>query len=193
LRPVKIIRIDPIRRAIAAMVLRPANEATPQLRRLIGRKGMDTRQILTVDEKPLMVICALNVDEAVPMWKFPGTDDNAGASILTGRDVESGRLIDVPVTTAWVRDRIQWLDGEAPGQRDERARDIIPALDDDLRAVLKAANVLPGGIWISDSDREQFGEALIALTLGTERSGGQMLTGLGEAVFDMLPEATDGE
>jgi hypothetical protein len=189
LRPVKILRIDPMRRTIAAMTLKPANDATPQVRRILRANIVAAREIMTVDFVPLMAICAADVDEAVAMWRLRGTEDNAGVGILVGRNPINGKLVDVPATSAWARDRIQWLEGEDVGSREERASELLPALNDDIRRAITAAIVTPNGdLWISADDKALVGEAMQTLGLGTERSGGQMLTRLGETIHDKLVE-----
>lgn len=187
-KSVRILRVDPYRRTIATMHLRGVRDATPQIRRLIRANNIGSRSLMRIDDTPLMVIGGLEVDEAMKGWRLPGGEDTAGIAILTGRKEKDGLLIDVPVSREWLLQRIQWMDGEDVGGREARAEDIIPALNDDIRAALANAVVIPGGeIWITAAHKAVVGEAMVALGLATERSKGQHLTKLGEAVYDKLP------
>jgi hypothetical protein len=142
---------------------------------------------MKVDDAPLMCIAGMDVDEAMQGWRLRGTEDTAGVGVLTGRNPETGILIDVPVSREWLVARIQWLDGEDTGSREARADEIYDALNDDIRLALSEAIVLPAGeIWLSAAHKAIVGEAMQTLGLGTERSGGQMLTRLGESVHDLV-------
>lgn len=187
MKSVRILRVDPYRRTVAALMLKGVRDATPHIRRMIRTNNIGSREIMKIDDKPMMVIGGLEVDEAMKGWRLPGTDDTAGISIITGRDAEAGLVIDCPVNVQWVLDRIQWLEGEDVGERDERAAEMIPSLNDEIRQALHVA--VPsndGKMWLTAAHREIVGEAMQTLGLGTERSRGQMLTPLGEAVFDLL-------
>lgn len=187
MKSVRIIRVDPYRRTIAAIQLRAVRDATPHIRRILRTNNIGSREILKVEDQPLMVVGGLDVDEAMQGWRLRGTDDTAGISIITGRDVNKGLVIDAPVTVQWVKDRIQWLDGEDVGARDERAAEILPSLNADVRLALTEAVPTPDGdMWLTAAHRDIVGDAMQTLGLGTDRSRGQMLTKLGEAVSDLL-------
>lgn len=188
MKSVRILRVDPDRRTIATMFLKGSRDATPQIRRVTRANNVGSRHIMSVEGVPLMCIAGLDVDEAMQGWRLRGADDTGGVAILTGRDEKSGLLIDVPVSREWVLERIQWLDGEDVAGREARAEDVIPSLNDEIRTALVEAVVVPcGDIWISAAHKAAVGGAMVTLGLGTERSGGQMLTKLGEAVYDKLP------
>lgn len=190
MRPVKVIRIDPVRRAVAALTLKPAKEATPQLLRIMRAKTINSRRLMSTDAGDLIVVSALDIDESVPMWRFPGTEDTAGIGVLTGINPENRRLVHAPVSVEWVRERIQWIEGEKPGEREERARELLPMLNDEVRAAVSSAfPTAAGDMWISADHKARVGQPLVTLGLGTERSEGQMLTALGVAVHDILVSA----
>lgn len=186
-KSVRILRVDPDRRTVATMFLKGVRDATPQIRRITRANNVGSREILQIDGKPVMCIAGLDVDEAMRGWRLRGGDDTGGVAILTGRNPENGLLIDVPVSRQWALDRLQWLDGEDVEGRDTRAGEMIPALNDDVRQALAEAVVIPTGeIWLSAAWKEIVGGAMVTLGLGTERSGGQMLTKLGETVHDKI-------
>lgn len=187
-KSVRILRVDPDRRTVATMFLKGVRDATPQIRRLTRASRVGSREMIQIDGAPLMCIAGLDVDEAMRGWRLRGGDDTGGVAILTGRNPDNNLLTDVPVSRQWLLDRLEWLDGEDAGEREARAEDVIPALNDDIRTALAEAVVVPGGeIWLSAAHKAIVGEAMVTLGLGTERSGGQLLTKLGEAVFDKLP------
>ena len=190
MKAVRILRVDPVRRTVAAMVLKAKRDCTPQVRQIIRSPRHAARQILIVPNAgTLHCIAGLDVDESMQGWRLRGADDTGGVGILTGRDGSDGLLIDVPVTRDWVLERIQWLDGEDVDSRQARAEEMIPSLATDMRVALAAAVVTPNGIWLSAAHRAVVGDAMQTLGLGTERSAGQQLTPLGEAVFDLLAKA----
>jgi hypothetical protein len=186
MKSVRILRVDPNRRTVATMFLRAVKDATPQLRKLVRANDIGSREIMQIDGKPLMCIAGLAVDESMKGWRMRGGDDTGGVAVLTGRN-EANVLIDVPISREWILSRLEWMDGEDVGERSDRADELIPALNDDIRAALDEAIVLPDGIWISAAHKAIVGEAMVTLGLGTDRSGGQLLTPLGEDVFDKLP------
>lgn len=194
MKSVRILRVDPGRRTIATMFLKASRDCTPQIRRYIRTGNMGSRQISLVDDKPLMCVAGLEVDEAMQGWRLRGGDDTGGIAILTGRNVKEDLLIDVPVSRDWVLARIQWLEGEDVAEREQRAGDILPMLNDDVRSAIgQAFPVTTGDLWLSADWKAKVGGPMITLGLGTERSGGQMLTKLGESVHDRLMSLQAGE
>ncbi len=185
-KAIRIIRIDPQRRTVAVMMVKAARDVTPELRRMIRSSDLTQRDLLDVGGQPLMCIARRDVEEDMQGWRLRGTEDTAGIAVLTGHNAENV-LIDVPVSRDWVLKRIEWLDGEDVEGRDVRADELLPALNADVERALREAVVLPTGeIWISAAHKAVVGDAMITLGLGTERTGGQLLTKLGETVHDKL-------
>lgn len=183
-----IIRIDPDRRTIAQMKPTFGKNATPTLTRLVRAKRLGSRAVHRIDNRDVVVVAAIDVDEANKKWRLRGGEETAGIGVIFGRIVgDNPGMIDSPVDAAWVRERIEWLDGEDVEAREARAQEVLTIIDDDLRLALSRAFVMPdGGMWLSAEDKAQVGAAAITMSLGTERSGGQNLTALGEAVHDLL-------
>jgi len=188
MKNVRILRVDPERQTIATMHLKRANDATPQLRKLIRAKNLGSRQIMTINDASLMSIAQSDIDEGAPGWRLPGLDDTAGVTILSGMDKVTRNLISVPVDRDWLLKRIIWLGGESQEERTGRAEEVISLCDADVRQAIADAIPIPpdGEMWLTAAHKQIVGPAMVALGLGTERSGGQMLTGLGIDIHDML-------
>lgn len=111
---IKIIRIDPARRTIAAITMRAGKSpavGTQEAKRIIGQKLVGFRELVAMEPTKLMVAGRLDVTESMPGWRIPGTEDTAGVSFLFGKG-EGGGMTDVPVNLDWLRKRIIWMTSE---------------------------------------------------------------------------------
>lgn len=189
----RIIRVDPVNRTIVEMVPRFGKNASPKLQAIARAKRLGSRDLHDVRGTTLVVAGALDVEEDMKGWRLRGGEDTAGIGVLFGRIANDGAgMVDVPVSAKWIRERIQWLDGEDLGDRTARAEEMLPSLNDEVRAAISQAFVMPGGeMWLPIEHKAIVGEAMMTLGLATDRSEGQMLTKLGETVHDMLAAAEE--
>lgn len=210
MKAITVLRIDPNKRTIAALNLRAGGNLTPDLlrilraRHIVSRKLMDhpTQRRLVrnrhahipgqpamIDQGPvgIMVVAGRDVEETDRGWRIRGGEDTAGISIVYGGGTDGEIMMDSPVKVAWLLERIQWLEGEDISSVKERADEMLPGINPEIRDALTEAFMLPsGGMWISADAKTAVGQAMQTLGLTTEMSDGQKLTQLGVAVHDLI-------
>jgi hypothetical protein len=185
----KILRVDPIRRTIAAMTVLIGKDAIPVLKKLCRVARVGWHEIMEIEGTKLTVAGGLDQGEDSPAWRVQGCEANAGIGILFGQ--AGGGMTDCPVTREWLDSRIIWLDGEDLTERNTRADDAIALMAEDLRDVMRSAMPTPSGaMWLA-LDKSAHFQALINLGLTAEEFQGQRLTALGVVVHDKLTESTD--
>lgn len=121
-----VIRIDPVKRAVARLMLHAPRSPAMVLRnvkRLARAKVVQAREIVAMDPVPLMLAAGMDIDETMPGWAMPGLDDTAGIGILFGRG-PGGGMTDVPVSIDWVRKRVRWVD--CPFEDEDDPQESVP-------------------------------------------------------------------
>lgn len=187
-RQISLLRINPDRRTVAQMRARVSFDATHFLRRVCRANRIGSHELLEVNDKMLVVVAGLDVDESMRGWKLRFGEDTGGTGVLFGRGPDGG-MVDCPVDAKWVLERITWLEGEDVVGRVLRAQGIIETLNEDLRRVLRRAlPAIDGAMWLPVDEKEHF-EPLITLGLATLASRGQKLTSTGILVHDNLGDA----
>lgn len=213
---ITIIRIDPVGRKVAKMLMKCGQNAVSEVRRIL-RAGRDdkigwhkltdieevrltrrephpelqglTREV-DVGPTPLVAAGKLNTDEAVAKWHLRGCEEHAGIGILFGQGLGGG-MVNVPVDVAWINARIVWTDGEDMDSLRERAEALAPGLPDEVIAALRGAvdggPLAEGGsIYWLAADQAEIFPAMIRLGLGDEATNGQRLTRLGAATRELV-------
>lgn len=184
---IRVLRIDPVNKTIAAMMLKVGTKnANPELRRICRAREIGWREIMTVEGQVLCSAAALEVEPSVGAWRFRGSDDTAGISILFTRGPGNG-MMDCLQTVDWVRDRIEWVAGEDFAGLQERAVEILTMMNDGLVNAVMAAIPDPstGAMWIPIEFKHEFA-ALAALGICTQSSEGQRLSPVGVQIHDAL-------
>lgn len=184
---IRVLRIDPVKKTVAALMLNVGTKnANPELRRICRAREIGWREIMTVEGKVLCAAAPLEVDPSVGAWRFRGGDDTAGISILFTRGPGNG-MVDCVQPIDWVRDRIEWIEGEDFAGLEARAVEILSVMNDGLvDAVLSALpDPSTGAMWIPLDYKHEF-EALAALGICTQSSEGQRLTPVGVQIHDAL-------
>lgn len=211
MKSIVVLRIDPNKRTIAAMSLRAGKNLTPDLLRILRVRHIVSRKILDhpskrqlvpnprshlqgqpamIDKGPIgiMVVAGRDVDESDNGWRIRGGEDTAGISIVYGGVGDAEIMADSPVNAEWLRERIQWIEGEDIASVNERAQEMLPGINAEIREALTEAFPMPsaGGMWISADAKTAVGQAMQTLGLTTEFSAGQRLTPLGESIHDLI-------
>lgn len=141
-KPVTIIKIDPERRIIARMSVKPS---IPGVRILIGCSNIGHRVLLQdAGDPPEQLIVGARVDQdpgkPKKEWRLRGGDNTVGVGILFGTKTirteaesrawgqpigwRSSTMWHVPVDVEWVKSRIIWCE---PGE-DAPAAEVTEAL-----------------------------------------------------------------
>lgn len=192
-KPVRMMRIDPLKRTVAAITVRIGKNASPELRRVCRCKSLGWREVTSVGDHVIAVVAPDQVEPEVGAWRLRGGDDTAGISLLFARGPGQG-MTDLPneIDAQWVLDRIEWIDGEDFAGLQARAVEILTLMNDGLvNAVLAAfPNPADGSMWIPVDHKAEF-EALMTLGICTQSSGGQRLTPVGVQIHDAL--SADGQ
>lgn len=112
-KPVTIIKIDPEKRLIARMSIKPS---IPGARALIGCANIGHRILLhDVEGEMLLVGARVDRDREKPLkeWRIRGGDNTVGVGILFGT---LNRRLDgmwhVPASLEWVKKNVVWADPE---------------------------------------------------------------------------------
>lgn len=109
-----LIRVEPVTRTIVPMRLRIGRDATRKMRQMLGAKSNEQigwRQLLDVENVPLIAAGLLDREDGVPTWRLQGaSEDHSGIGMLFGRG-PGGGMVDAPVSREWVERRIVWGDG----------------------------------------------------------------------------------
>jgi hypothetical protein len=112
--PVIIIKIDPEKRKIARMSIKPS---VAGVRAVIGTARIGHRVILDdVNGEKLLVAARTEQDPAKPRpeWRLRGTDNTAGTGFLFGTlNRRMDGMWHCPVDVAWVEREIVWCE---PGE-----------------------------------------------------------------------------
>jgi hypothetical protein len=112
-----VLRIDPKHRTVARIPLVGKNLVGP-LRKSLRTVKIGWQELVTVDDKPVMVVAATSALKSEAGWRLRGGRATAGAAILFGRGPNSASMSDCPVDAAWVRRHIVWLTPEETAQDD---------------------------------------------------------------------------
>lgn len=187
-RDIRVLRVDPLNRTVAAIAIRIGKNANPLLRRICRAKEIGWREVTTVNDQVIAVVAAVEVDPAVGAWRLRGGDDTAGISVMFARGPGNG-MLDFPETAQWALDRIEWIEGEDFAGLQARAVEILTTMNQGLIDAVDAAmpNPADGSMWIPIDHKAEF-EALQALGICTQSSGGQRLTPVGIQIHDALNE-----
>jgi hypothetical protein len=113
-RPVTIIKVDPEKRIIVRMSVKPSIAG---VRKLIGCNNIGHR-ILLHDAKGEMLLVGARVDQdrekPKKEWRIRGGDNTVGTGILFGTlDRKLDGMWHVPVDVEWVKKHVVWAD---PGE-----------------------------------------------------------------------------
>lgn len=113
-KPVVVIKIDPYRRRIARIPIKPTTRGVASV---LGPGNKRHRVILNdVNGEKLVVGCRTNLDpdKPLPEWRIRGCDNFAGVGILFGsRDGSMDYMGHCPVDVAWVQRELVWCE---PGE-----------------------------------------------------------------------------
>jgi hypothetical protein len=182
----RVLRINPVTRVIAPMLIDVGHNAVPLIKRLVRAKEIGWREVMPIGPDILVVAGGLEMPEETPGWRLVGGEDTSGIGLLFGRGL-GGAMWHVPVDKAWAESRIRWLDGEDVRGTRARAEETLPLLADELRSAIAAAvpSLSDGALWLTQDDKAAW-EACLALGLTTPSTGGQRLSPLGSAVHDLI-------
>lgn len=127
---VTVIRIDPVKRQCAAVVIRGRNLAS-DVRRLTRAKQLGHRHLLDIEERRLMgtrmgksgkqetydagptqlfVAADAMADDGQPGWRLKGGETTVGLSVLFGKGLNG--MVSTPVDLRWLAERLVWVDAE---------------------------------------------------------------------------------
>jgi hypothetical protein len=113
-KAVTIIKIDPEKRKIARISIKPSIQG---VRAVIGAAQIGHRVLLDdVDGEKLLVAARVSQDpdKPLPEWRLRGTDNTAGAGFLFGTlNRRMDGMWHCPVGLAWVEREIVWCE---PGE-----------------------------------------------------------------------------
>lgn len=183
---IRVVRVDPSRKTIAAMMIRIGKNANPLLRKICRAEEIGWREIMTVNGAVICAAAALEVEPAIGAWRFKGSDDTAGVSVLFTRGPGNG-MLDFNESLDWVRARVEWIPGEDFAGLQQRALEIMGLMNDGLVDAVLAAipDPMNGAMWIPLDHKAEF-EALQAIGIGTQSSGGQRLSPVGVEIHSLL-------
>jgi hypothetical protein len=118
---VRIIRVDPVHRKIAQLLMKPSSLDAI---RVCRAAPVGYRQLLVIDEVPLMVAGGMDASPDNGGWRIGGSDNTAGISFLFGQG-PGGGMVNVPVDQEWLEERIIWVS----------AKELLDPTESDLEVV----------------------------------------------------------